>query len=390
MPQLLALEGNEAVAQAMRQIDPDVVAAYPITPQTEVVQKFSEFVHNGEVKTEYVPVESEHSALSACIGAAAAGARVMTATCANGLALMWEMVYIAASLRLPVVMSIANRALSGNINIHCDHSDSMGCRDAGWIQLYGEDAQEAYDNLIQAVRIAEASRLPVMNCYDGFFVSHAVEGVQLEDDEAVKRFVGEYTPAYSLLDLDHPITIGPLDLQDFYFEHKRTELEAYGPARQNIIEVGKQFGEAFGRSYGLVEPFMLEDADLALVALGSTAGTAKDIAAQLRRDGRKTGVLKIRAFRPFPGDEIAEALSRRKAVAVLDRSATFGAPFGPVYTEVTSALYRAGAQVPVAGYLYGLGGREVRPEHLVKVFDDLDEVASVGAPAETRFLGLRE
>ncbi len=390
MPQLLALEGNEAVAEAMRQIDPDVVAAYPITPQTEAVQKFSEFVADGLVRTEFVPVESEHSAMSACIGAASGGARVMTTTCANGLALMWEMVYIAASLRLPIVMGIANRALSGNINIHCDHSDTMGCRDAGWIQLYSENAQELYDNMIQAVRIAEASRLPCMVGYDGFFISHSVEGVQVEDDEAVQAFVGEYEPAYSLLDVENPITVGPLDLQDFYFEHKRSEWEAYGPAKQHVIDVGREFGDAFGRYYGLFEPVDMGDAEFGLVALGSTAGTAVDISQQLRKAGRKTGVIKLRTFRPFPAEELAEQLSGLNALAVLDRCASFGAPVGPVYTEITSALYRAGARVPAASYIYGLGGREVRPEQIVRAFDDLQAVAADGSPTDARFLGLRE
>ena len=390
MPKLLALEGNEAVAEAMRQVNPDVVAAYPITPQTEAVQKFSEFVADGLVRTEVVPVESEHSAMSACIGAASGGARVMTNTCAQGLALMWEMVYIAASLRLPIVMGVANRALSGNINIHCDHSDTMGCRDSGWIQLYSEHAQELYDNIIQAVRIAEASRLPVMVGYDGFFISHSVEGVQTEDDDRVAAFLGEYTPAYSLLNVQEPITVGPLDLQDFYFEHKRSQWEAYPPAKRHIIDVGKEFGDTFGRYYGLFEPVDMDDAEYGLIALGSTAGTAIDVSQQLRRQGRKTGVIKLRTFRPFPEEELVQALSGLKALAVLDRCASFGLSMGPVYSEVLAALYRAGLQVPAASYIYGLGGREVRPEQIVRACDDLEQIAASGSPAGVRFLGLRE
>ncbi len=394
MPEVIALEGNLAVAEAMRQIDPDVVAAYPITPSTEAVQRFSEFVADGKVHTEFVTVESEHSAMSACVGASQAGARVMNVTSSQGLALMWEVLYIAASLRSPVVLAVANRALSGNINIHCDHSDAMGARDAGWIQLYSENAQELYDNLIQAVRIAERPdvSLPVMVCYDGFIISHAVETLQREDDDAVRAFVGERKPIHSVLDVDNPITIGPLDLQDYYLEHKRQQLEVYPIAKQAVLDIGKEFGDKFGREYGWLEKYRLEDAELVLVALSSTAGTAKDVIDELRDRGMSVGLLKPRMFRPFPDKEIAEALAGAKAVAVMDRSAIFGGVGGPLMQEITQAVYEHREEkIPIVNYLYGLGGRDVTADQLAGVFEDLDAIVKTGDRGElVRFVGVRE
>ncbi len=393
MGKQVALEGNEAVAEAMKQINPDVVAAYPITPSTEIVQNFAQFVADGEVDTNFVAVESEHSAMSACLAAAVAGGRVMNATSANGLALMWEILYIVSSMRQPVILSVVNRALPGNINIHCDHSDAMGARDTGWVQLYAEDVQEAYDNLIQAVVIGEREevRLPVMNCLDGFLLSHSYELLEVEDTDAVREFVGPYKPINPILDIENPITYGPLDLYDFYFEHKRSQMEAYPPAKQAIIEEGKRFGEVFGREYGLLEGFMLDDAELVVVGLGSTCGTLRDVVTATRADGVKAGMLKIRAFRPFPAEEIAAALKGASAIAVLDRAMSFGAHAGPLYAEVTSALYSYGVTIPANNYIYGLGGREILPEDLAKCFVDLAEVAESGQPAEPiSFLGLRE
>jgi pyruvate ferredoxin oxidoreductase alpha subunit len=393
MGKLRPMEGNEAVAEAMRQINPDVVAAYPITPSTEAVQVFARFVADGQVDTNYVAVESEHSAMSACIAASLAGARVMNVTASQGLALMWEMLYIAASLRAPVVLSVANRALSGNINIHCDHSDAMGARDSGWIQLYGENVQEAYDNALQGVVIAEREdvRLPVMNCYDGFLVSHSYELLEVEDDEAVRDFVGPYKPVRPLLDVANPYTVGPLDLYDFYHEHKRDQWEAYGPAKRAVVEVGQEFAKRFGRHYGLLEPYYLDDAELAIVAMGSTAGTVKDIVEQRRERGEKVGLLKIRCFRPFPAEEIADALGGASAVAVMDRAASFGGGWGPLYPEVLAALYAAGKRVATVNYIYGLGGRMILPEEIHQVYDELSAVAQTGQPAVTaRWLGVRE
>ncbi len=390
MGKRIPMEGNIAVANAMRQINPDIVAAYPITPQTETVQAFAKFVADGLVDTDVIRVESEHSAMSACIGAGAAGARVFTATSANGMALMWEMLYIAASLRLPIVMAMVNRALSGNINIHCDHSDSMGARDSGWIQIYAENGQEAYDNFIQSVRIAEAARLPVMCCYDGFIISHAFETLEVEDDAAVRAFVGDYTPAYNLLDIEHPITVGPLDLFDFYFEHKISEIKAYKPAQEAIIKVGKEFGATFGREYGLFEAYELDDAEEVIVCLSSTAGSVKDVIDEMRAEGRKVGLLKPRLFRPFPAKEYVEALSGAKSIAVLDRAESFGAYTAPLYTELAAAMKVFGKDTPMINYVYGLGGREINLDHIRSVYADLVEAKGGVDPANVkRFLGVR-
>jgi pyruvate ferredoxin oxidoreductase alpha subunit len=393
-----ALEGAHASAEAMRQINPDVVAAYPITPQTAIVQTFSQYVANGEVDTEFIAVESEHAAMSACIGAAAAGGRVMTATAANGLALMWEELYIAASMRLPIVMSVVNRALSAPLNIHCDHSDTMGARDAGWIQLFSETGQEAYDNTIQAVRIAEHPDLltPVMVMQDGFITGHAVELVQTWDDPSVKDFIGSYRPQHSLLDIDHPATFGAWDLYDYYFEHKRQQTDALSKAMKVIVDVGQEFGKKFGRPaqpYGIFEEYAMDDAEMAIVVLSSTAGTARTIIKQLRKQGVKIGLLKLRVFRPFPAQELAAALEGVKAVAVLDRSVSFGAMdgAGPVFLEACAALYAAGATTKAINYIYGLGGRDVLPDQIEKVASDLRELVNTGkVKSLVNYLGLRE
>jgi len=389
----VAKTGNEAVAEGMRQINPDVVAAYPITPQTEIVQIFSSFVANGKVDTEFVTVESEHSAMSATVGAASAGARAMTATSANGLALMWEIVYIAASMRLPIVMPVVNRALSGPINIHCDHSDTMGARDSGWIQIFSENAQEAYDNLLQAVRIAENKNvlLPVMVTMDGFIISHAMEVMHLLEDEKVRQWVGEYVPENPLLDVDNPVTVGPLDLYDWNMEHKRQQAEAMVQAKPVILEVARDYAKLSGREYGLFEEYMLDDAEIAIVALGSTAGTAKEVVKALRADGVKAGLLKVRVFRPFPACEIARALQCKKAVAVMDRSDSFNAVSGPVFAEVRSAMYGMENAPAIVDYIYGIGGRDVTMDHIKSVYDDLAKIVKTGQVERTlTYLGIRE
>ncbi len=389
----IPLTGDQAVALAMKQIEPDVVAAYPITPQTEIVMNFSNYVANGQVATEMIPVESEHSAMSACVGAAAAGARTMTATSANGLALMWEIVYIAASTRLPIVMPVVNRALSGPINIHCDHSDTMGARDSGWIQIYCENAQEAYENTILAVRIAEHKDilLPVMVCQDGFITSHGVEGVEMLDDKKVKAFIGEYKIEYSLLDTDNPVTYGPLDLQDYYFEHKRQESEAMKDALNKIPEVLREFEKTFGTRYDFVEEYKLQDAEIAIIAMSSTAGTVKFVVDELRQKGVKAGLLRLRIFRPFPKEKILNALKKIKAVAILDRSESFSAEGGPLYTEIKAALYDSDIKPLVANYIYGLGGRDIFPKDINKVFEDLQKaVAAKLALPKVNYLGSRE
>ena len=321
------LSGNEAAATAMKQINPDVVAAFPITPSTEIPQYFSTFVANGSVDTEFVAVESEHSAMSACIGAEAAGSRAMTATSANGLSLMWEMIYIASSLRLPIVLSLVNRAVSGPLNIHCDHSDAMGARDSGWIMLFSENNQEAYDNTLMAHRIAEHKdvRLPLMICQDGFITSHAIENIELVEDDKVKEFVGEYKPEHYLLNKEEPIAVGPLDLQAYLFEHKAQQATAMKNAKQVILDVSKDFEKMTGRSYSLFEEYQLQDAEIAIVCMNSTAGTTKFVVDNLRAKGIKAGLLKVRVYRPFPAKEMAKALSHVKAIAILDRADSLNA-----------------------------------------------------------------
>ena len=393
---IMALDGAHAAAEAMRQINPDVVAAYPITPQTEIVQTFSNFVADGLVDTEFIAVESEHAAMSCCIGASAAGGRVMTATASAGLALMWEVVYVAASLHLPIVMSVVNRALSAPLNIHCDHSDSMGARDAGWIQLYSENPQEAYDNVIQAVRIAERLSLPVMVMQDGFITGHGVERVEVLDDGAVKGLIGEYKPAHSLLDVDNPATYGTWDMYDFYFEHKRQQTDALSKAMPVIVEVGEEYSKLTGRRYGIFDAYEMDDAEIAIVVLSSSAGTARMVVRGLREQGVKIGLIKPRVFRPFPAKEFTEAFAGVKAVGVLDRSIAFGTMnglgAGPLYLELCAALFAAGnTTTKVADYIFGLGGRDIIPAYIEQAAQDLTEIAETGEVKQlVNYLGLRE
>ncbi len=386
-----ALTGNEAMAEAMRQINPDVVAAYPITPATEVVQIFASFVADGRVDTEFVPAESEHSALSACVGAAAAGARVMTSTASQGLALMHEILYIAAALRLPIVICEINRSLSAPINIHCDHSDTMGSRDSGWIQIYAEDSQEAYDSVIEAVRISEEAFIPVMVSLDGFIISHCMQRIDTLTDKEVQSFIGEHRSPYNLLDIDHPITVGSLDLQDYFFEHKRSQIEAVGETGEVVLRVGKEFGERFGRDYGYFEKYRLEDAQLCAVALGSTAGTAKMAVDELRAEGVKAGLLRIRVFRPLPHRELAQALSLFPVVAVLDRADTLSTLGGPAFMEIRSSLYESAQKPKLINYIYGLGGRDITVGEIKSVFQDCEEILKTGQVKNlVNYLGVRE
>ena len=370
------LSGNEASAIAMKQINPDVVAAFPITPSTEIPQYFSSFVSNGLVDTEFVAVESEHSAMSACIGAEAAGARAMTATSSNGLSFMWEMIYIASSSRLPIVMSLVNRAVSGPLNIHNDHSDAMGVRDAGWIMLFSENNQEAYDNLIMAHRIAEHKDvlLPLMVCQDGFITSHSIENIELIEDEKVKEFVGTYHPEHYLLNDKEPISVGPMDLQAFLAEHKYQQAVAMRNAKKVILDVAADFEKMTGRKYSFFEEYRLEDADIAIVCMNSTAGTTKDVVDSLREKGIKAGLLKVRVFRPFPAEELAKALSGLKAIAVLDKADSLNAAGGALFTDLTSAMYTNSVSVPTLSYIYGIGGRDTTSKDIESVYTDLQEV----------------
>ncbi len=386
------LSGNEASAIAMKQINPDVVAAFPITPSTEIPQYFSTFVSNGKVDTEFIAVESEHSAMSACIGAEAAGARAMTATSSNGLAYMWEMIYIASASRLPIVMPLVNRALSGPLNIHNDHSDAMGIRDSGWIMLFSENNQEAYDNLIMAHRIAEHKdvMLPLAVCQDGFITSHSIENIELIEDDKVKDFVGTYKPEHYLLNSKEPIAVGPMDLQAYLFEHKYQQSQAMKNAKKVILEVAKDFEKMTGRKYELFESYKLEDAEIAIVCMNSTAGTTKVVVDELREKGIKAGILKLRVFRPFPAEEIAKALENVKAVAVLDKADSLNACGGALFTDVTSGMYVNNCSVLTVSYIYGIGGRDTTTKDILSVYEDLQEIVKnekIDNPY--RYLGVR-
>ncbi|MBQ9934895.1 MAG: pyruvate ferredoxin oxidoreductase [Lachnospiraceae bacterium] len=387
------MSGNEAVAYAIKQINPDVMPAFPITPSTEIPQMVSTFIANGEIDTEFIPVESEHSSMSATMGASAAGARALTATSSCGLAYMWELLYVAASDRLPLVLALVNRALTGPININCDHSDSMGARDAGWIQIYAENNQEAYDNFIQSFRISEHPdvMLPFMACQDGFITSHAVENIELIEDDKVKSFVGEYNPENYLLNADMPMAVGPYATSPFYMETKMNQRIAMQNAKKVIMDVAEEFEKISGRKYGFFEEYMLDDAEIAIVIMGSAAGTTKDAIDALRAKGIKAGLLKIRVFRPFPGEEIAEALKNVKAVAILDRAESFSACGGPVGSEVKAAMFDAGVNVKAVNYFYGIGGRDYTVESATEVFEDLMKIADGSMePENFKYVGLRK
>lgn len=386
------MSGNEAVAYAIRQINPDVMPAFPITPSTEIPQMVSTYIANGEIDTEFIPVESEHSAMSASIGSEAAGARTLTATSSAGLALMWEELLLAASNRMPIVLALVNRTLSGPININCDHTDGMGARDTGWIQIYAENNQEVYDNMLQAYRIAENKnvRLPIMICQDGFITSHAVENIELMEDEPVKAFVGQYEPEEYMLNPGKPVSVGPYLITNYVMEGRKNQLIALENAKQVILDVAKEYGQISGREYGLFEEYRTEDADYIMLMIGSAAGTAKQAADELREEGKKVGVLKLRVFRPFPAEEIAQALKNCKAVAIMDRCESYNGNGGPLGAEVTAGLYRSKIYINATNYIYGLGGRDFTTDDAKGVFAEMEESVATGKEIEQyQYIGLR-
>lgn len=401
----IAMNGDESVALAVKQCDVDVVAAYPITPQTIIVEKFSEYVANGEVQTEYVCTESEHSAMTACLAASATGARTFTASASAGLALMHEMLFVTAGSRAPVVMAVANRALSSPLNIHGDHSDSMAERDSGWIQIYVENAQEAYDSIIQAFKIAEDLNvsLPVMVGLDGFTISHTLENVDILPDDIVKQFVGERKlPLISThageavpfkLDTQNPMTMGPNVSPQFYFEFKRQQDAAIQNALKIIQQTNSEYASLSGRNYGngLINAYQLGDAEIAIVVVGSTAGTLKAVVDQLRAEGLKVGLLRLRTFRPLPVEDIRSALKNVKAIAVMDKSMSPGGLGGPVFNEIRNVMYDLKQQPIIESYIFGLGGRDYSLRDLRRVFEDLARVAKTGQVDNlVHYLGLRE
>ena len=393
MPKRVLMSGNEAVATALRQINPDVFPMFPITPSTEIPQYFSNYVSNGLVDTEFITVESEHSSMSAALGAAAAGARAVTATSSAGLAFMWEVLGVAASSRMPIALAVVARALTGPLNINCDHSDTMGARDSGWIQLYAEDNQEAYDNMVMAYNIAEHPdvMLPIMICQDGFITSHAVMNMQLLDDLTVKEFVGERQPVDYLLNPDETFAVGPYAVSDYYMESRKAQAHAMENAKKVILDVAKKFEKISGRRYGLIEEYKMHDAEYAVVIIGSAAGTTKDAIDRMRANGDKVGLIKVRSFRPFPGEEIAASLKKCKAVAVMDRSEAFSTNGGPLGAETMQAMYTGKCDALAIDIMYGIGGRDVRVEDMINVYETLKDIAKTGETGPTyRYMGLRD
>lgn len=389
------MSGNEAVALAIKQVNPDVMPAFPITPSTELPQIVSTYISNGDIDTEFIPVESEHSSMSATIGASAAGARALTATSSAGLAFMWEELYVASSFRLPIVLCLVNRALTGPLNINCDHSDAMGARDSGWMQVFAETNQEAYDNFIMAYRVTEHPEvmLPMMVCYDGFITSHAVMNIETIDTSTVRDFVGTYKPDNFLLNKDMPYAVGPYANSPFYMETKYNQITAMRKAKQVILDVCAEFEKISGRKYGLFEEYKMDDAEYAIVIMGSAAGTTKDSVDALRDQGIKAGMINIRVLRPFPGEELAAALKNCKAVAVMDRAENYSTMNGPVGSELKAAMYDAGLTIPVLDYYYGIGGRDYTVEEAECVYKDLITLATGsgdGSPEPFKYVGLRK
>lgn len=387
------LSGNEAVAYAIKQVNPDVMPAFPITPSTEIPQMVSTYIANGQMDTEFIPVESEHSSMSATIGAEAAGARSLTATSSAGLALMWEELLLAASNRMPCALALVNRTLSGPININCDHSDGMGARDTGWIQIYAESNQEAYDNFIQAYPIAEDPRvhLPIMICQDGFITSHAVMNIELLEDDEVKDFVGEYDPEEYLLNPGKPIAVGPYSVSNYAMEAKKNQEIALENSKEVILEVAEKFASLSGRKYGLFEEYRTEDADYIMLIMGSAAGTAKQAVDDMRAQGKKAGVIKLRVFRPFPAKELAMAMKNAKAVAIMDRCESYNGNGGPLGSEVMAGLFRSKVMITAVNYIYGLAGRDFTVNEVYDIFAELEDAVENDKEIEQfRYIGLRE
>ncbi len=364
----MALTGGAASAEALKQIEPEVMPIYPITPQTPIIETYAKFQADGEVDTEIIKVESEHSAISAAVGACAAGARTITATSSQGLALMNEILYVASGLRLPILMVISARALSAPINIHGDHSDVMDARDSGWIQLFSENAQEAYDKTIIGMKLAEKVNMPIMVIMDGFNTSHSVENLEVLETKLVKEFVGERKAVNPLLDTDNPVTYGPVGLQNSYFDFRIDEEKAMLEAVAEYEKIAKEYAKISGVNYATCEEYRTEDADKVMVLAGSAAGTAKVVVDGLREEGEKVGLLKINLFRPFPRQRITEILQKIPQIVVLDRAQSIGS-YPPFYSEIINSLYQiSGTRPQVESYVYGLGGRDLFQEQIKKVF----------------------
>jgi pyruvate ferredoxin oxidoreductase alpha subunit len=376
MGKLIALTGNEAVAHAVKQAKPDVIAMYPITPQTQIVEELSQFHADGELDAELMPAESEHSAMSACIGASLTGARVFTASASQGIALMYEMLFVASSFRLPIVMAVSNRALNSPLNIWNDMSDTMGARDSGWIQIYNQNAQESYHTIFQAFKIAEDKdvQLPVMSCHDGFVISHATEGMELMNQEDIDDFL-PLREAVLPIDVNNPVTVGCVGVPEYYPEIKVQQEVATQESLKGIKKVFSDFNSRFGTNYQVVSSYQMEDAEVALLAIGSLAGTAQEAVNKMRSEGKKIGLTKLRVFRPFPIMDLQESLKNVKAVGVIDRNISFGSMGGALGMEVRAALYELKDRPHVMSFPTGLGGRDTRVEHIEKASELLFEIA---------------
>lgn len=386
-------DGNHAAAQAMRQAQIDVVAAYPITPSTPIVEGYAKFLADGYIEGEFVMVESEHAAMSGCIGAAAAGGRVATATSSQGFALMVETLYQASGMRLPIVLNVVNRALASPLNVNGDHSDMYLGRDSGWIQFDAYSPQEAYDLNLIAFKVAEDHdiRLPAMVNQDGFLTSHTAQGLKPLSDDDAYAFVGEFKPMNDMLDFEHPVTHGVQTEEDWHFEHKaRQHNDLMTKVLPKIKEVFVDFEKLSGRKYNLVEKYDMDDADICVVCMGSSVETAREVASEMRKNGIKAGVVGIRVLRPFPFFEIIEALKDVKAIAALDRSSPNGAP-GALFNEIAGALFNTDSKALLSGYIYGLGGRDLTKKHLVDLFNELQANVDAGKLTTQlqQFIGVR-
>ncbi len=371
------MDGNHAAAEAMRQIEPEVVPAYPITPTSYIFEVYAKFVNNGKVNSELMTVESEHAAMSACVGACAAGGRVMTATASQGLKLMSEVLWNASGLRLPIVLINGNRSLGAPLSIHCDHSDSMAERDAGWIQLYAKDAQEMYDLLFQAFLIAEHDdvRLPVMVNMDAFQVTHTHQELLVEDDEKIKNFIGKPNVKNALLDIDNPVSYGGATRPDYYQESRRQALQGMLNAYEVISDVGEKFNAEFSRDYSEYgEDYLLEDAEYIFVQMGSSFGTVKNAVDEMRKEGIKVGILRIRMFRPFPSEYIRMLLQNAKHILVMDRTSPAGGQGGPLFMEVQSAMYESEKRPNITPFIYGLGSKDFNPNHVKEMISFVKKI----------------
>ncbi|MCD6141036.1 MAG: pyruvate ferredoxin oxidoreductase [Thermococcus sp.] len=371
------ISGNYAAAYAAKHARVEVVAAYPITPQTSIIEKIAEFIANGEVENlEYVPVESEHSAMAACIGASATGARTFTATSAQGLALMHEMLHWAAGARLPVVMVNVNRAMAPPWSVWDDQTDSLAQRDTGWLQFYAENNQEVYDGVLMAFKIGEHEKvnLPVMIIESAFILSHTYDVVDMLEQEEVDEFLPPRKPLYSLTDFDNPFSIGALGTPADYYEFRYKIAKAMEEAKKIIKEVGKEFGEKFGRDYSqMIELYKTDDADIVFMGMGSLMGTVKEAVDILRSEGYKVGAAKVRWFRPFPREELYELAKSVQGIAVLDRNFSFGQE-GILFNEAKGVLYNTGAKPIMKNYIVGLGGRDLTVNDVRKIANNMKKI----------------